>query len=241
LHYKNHRNCGPSITDSALGSCVKCGFCHLGCHYDTKQSTLVTYIHDALSDPSVDYSAYCNCRADRITYENNNATGVDGTFVDASGNEKFRIRINAKVVIVSAGAIASSNLLQKSRIGGKNVGRGLALHPAPFVMGVFDELIHGNRGVPMSYTCHEFGVTNGVEKGGFLIESIFLPVFQMALAIPSIGLDHRKMMENYAYSTMAGIMTRDEPTGTVLMSYNGNPKVVQRRRDFSDLTSQGHA
>jgi hypothetical protein len=78
----------------------------------------------------------------------------------------------------------------------------------------------------MSYTCHEFGVTNGVEKGGFLIESIFLPVFQMALAIPSMGIDHRKMMANYAYSTMAGIMTRDEPTGTVLMSYNGNPKVV---------------
>ena len=37
----------------------------------------------------------------------------------------------------------------------------------------------------MSYTCHEFGVTNGIEKGGFLIESIFLPIFQMALAIPT--------------------------------------------------------
>jgi choline dehydrogenase-like flavoprotein len=225
LHYRNHRNCGPSL-DSSFSSCVKCGFCHLGCHYDTKQSMLVTYIHDALVDPSVDYNAYCNCRADKITFENGRATGVDGTFVDPAGNEKFRIRVNANVVIVSAGAIASSNLLQKSRIGGKNVGKGLALHPAPFVMGVFNEQINGNRGVPMSYTCHEFGVTNGVEKGGFLIESIFLPVFQMALAIPSMGIDHRKMMANYAYSTMAGIMTRDEPTGTVLMSYNGNPKVV---------------
>ena len=47
-HYKNHRNCGPSISDNSLKSCVKCGFCHLGCHYDTKQSMLVTYIHDAL-------------------------------------------------------------------------------------------------------------------------------------------------------------------------------------------------
>ncbi|MCI0558132.1 MAG: GMC family oxidoreductase [Nitrososphaera sp.] len=226
LHYRNQRNCGPSISDSSLASCVKCGFCHLGCHYDTKQSMLVTYIHDALADPELDYSAYCNCRADRITYEENAATGVDGIFVDAAGNEKFRIRVNARVVIVSAGSIASSNLLQKSRIGGNNVGKGLALHPAPFVMGVFEEKIHGNRGIPMSYTCHEFGVTNGVEKGGFLIESIFLPVFQMALAIPSMGIDHRKMMENYAYFTMAGIMTRDDPVGSILMSYNGNPKVV---------------
>lgn len=239
-HGKNMRNCGPSFTDPSLKSCVKCGFCHLGCHYDTKQSMLVTYIHEALNDPNVeDYNAYCNCRVDRITYEQEKqqqqesglATGVDGTFTDTRGNELYRIRVNAKVVIVSAGAIASSNLLQKSNIGGQKVGKGLALHPAPFVMGVFDEEneeeeIRANRGIPMSYTCHEFGVTNGVKNGGFLIESIFLPVFQMAIAIPSFGIDHIKMMQRFNNYTMAGIMTRDEPVGIVTISYNGNPKVV---------------
>ena len=228
LHGKNKRNCGPSFTDPNLKSCVKCGFCHLGCHYDTKQSMLVTYIHEALNDPHIDYSAYCNCRVDRITYDQESglATGVDGTFTDLRGNELYRIRINAKVVIVSAGAISSSNLLQRSNIGGQKVGKGLALHPAPFVIGVFDEEIRANRGVPMSYTCHEFGVINGVENGGFLIESIFLPVFQMALAIPSFGIDHAKMMERFNNYTMAGIMTRDEPAGNVTISYNGHPKVV---------------
>jgi choline dehydrogenase-like flavoprotein len=229
LHRKNSRNCGPSFTDPDLKSCVKCGFCHLGCHYDTKQSMLVTYIHEALNDPHADYAVYCNCRVDRITYDQESglATGVDGTFTDLRGNELYRIRVNAKVIIVSAGAIASSNLLQKSNIGGeKKVGKGLALHPAPFVMGVFEEEeIRANRGIPMSYTCHEFGVTNGVENGGFLIESIFLPVFQMALAIPSFGIDHAKMMERFNNYTMAGIMTRDEPVGIVTISYNGHPKV----------------
>jgi choline dehydrogenase-like flavoprotein len=229
LHRKNWRNCGPSFTNPDLKSCVKCGFCHLGCHYDTKQSMLVTYIHEALNDSNADYTAYCNCRVDRITYDQESglATGVDGTFTDLRGNELYRIRINAKVVILSAGAIASSNLLQKSNIGGQKVGKGLALHPAPFVMGVFEEEeIRANRGIPMSYTCHEFGVTNGVENGGFLIESIFLPVFQMALAIPSFGIDHAKMMERFNNYTMAGVMTRDEPVGIVTISYNGHPKVV---------------
>jgi choline dehydrogenase-like flavoprotein len=131
LHSKNLRNCGPSFTDPDLKSCVKCGFCHLGCHYDTKQSMLVTYIHEALRDLNIDYTAYCNCRVDRITYDQESglATGVDGTFIDLRGNELYRIRVNAKVVIVSAGAIASSNLLQKSNIGGQKVGKGLALHP----------------------------------------------------------------------------------------------------------------
>jgi len=63
-------------------------------------------------------------------------------------------------------------------------------------------------------------------EGGFLIESIFLPVFQMALAIPSFGIDHAKMMERFNNYTMAGIMIRDEPVGIVTISYNGNPKVV---------------
>lgn len=228
VHGKNWRNCGPSFTDPDLKSCVKCGFCHLGCHYDTKQSMLVTYIHEALRDSNIDYAAYCNCRVDRITFDQESglATGVDGTFTDLRGNDLYRIRVNAKVVIVSAGAIASSNLLQKSNIGGQKVGKGLALHPAPFIMGVFDEEIRANRGIPMSYTCHEFGVTNGVENGGFLIESIFLPVFQMALAIPSFGIDHAKMMERFNNYTMAGVMTRDEPVGIVTISYNGNSKVI---------------
>lgn len=225
-HSANQRNCGQSFTNPELKSCMQCGFCHLGCHYDTKQSMLVTYIHDALANENANYAAYCNCRVDRITYENGVATGVDGTFIDIDGNELYRMRVNAKAVVVCAGAIASSNLLQKSKIGGENVGKGLALHPAPFVMGVFDEEVRANRGIPMSYTCHEFGVTNGVEKGGFLIESIFLPIFQMAIGIPAFGLDHKKLMEKYNNLTMAGVMTRDEPSGTVLVSYGGNPKVV---------------
>jgi choline dehydrogenase-like flavoprotein len=225
-HSKNLRNCGPSISDKSLQSCVKCGFCHLGCHYDTKQSMLVTYIHDALINENVNYNVYCNCRADLITCENGIANGINATFVNSNGQETYRIRVNAKVIIVSAGAIASSNLLQKSLVGNENVGKGLALHPAPFVMGLFDEEIHGNRGIPMSYTCHDFGITNGVEKGGFLIESIFLPIFQMAIAIPSMGLDHKRMMQNYNQYSMAGIMCRDDPVGKVLISYNGNPKVI---------------
>ena len=225
-HWKNNRNCGQSFTDPNLHSCVKCGFCHLGCHYDTKQSMLVTYIHDALNNEKLNYKVYCNCQVEKITHDDNGiATGIDGIFVGNKGDEKHRIRVNAKVIIISAGAIASSHLLHKSNIGGRNVGKKVALHPAPFVLGHFQEDIYSNRGIPMSYTCHEFGVTNHIKNGGFLIESIFLPIFQMAIAIPTFGIDHKRMMKEYNRYTMAGILTRDEPSGTVTISYNGNPKL----------------
>ena len=241
-HRVNHRNCGPSFSDKSLTECVQCGYCHLGCHYNTKQSMLVTYIHDALHDPDIDYTAYCNCNAEKITYQNGIASGINGAFVDSAGNEKYRIRVNAKIVIVSAGSIASSNLLQRSNIGGKNVGKGLALHPAPFVIGKFNEKIHGNRGIPMSYTCHEFGVTNGVKKGGFLIESIFLPVFQMAIAMPGFGLDHFKMMHEFPHYAMAGVMIRDDSNGIISLSYNNHPKVTyQPSRDTLENAARGMA
>ena len=35
----------------------------------------------------------------------------------------------------------------------------------------------------------------------------------MAIAIPSFGIDHVKMMERFNNYTMAGIMTRDGPVG----------------------------
>ena len=225
-HRVNDRNCGTSWTDSSLNSCVQCGFCHLGCHYDTKQSVLVTYIHDSIRNDDYDFTAYCNCDVKKIIHSDGVVTGIEGSFVDAtSGNEIYRIRVNAKTIIVSAGAIASSNLLQKSGVANKNIGQGLALHPAPFVMGHFNEKIYGNRGVPMSYTCHEFGVTNNVKNGGFLIESIFLPIFQMALAIPSFGFDHARLMSEFNSYALAGIMVRDNPVGRIVKTFGDNPKV----------------
>jgi len=229
-HDANDRNCGPSWTDRSLQSCVQCGFCHLGCHYDTKQSMLVTYIHDALQS-NHDFIAYCNCDVKKIIHSEGVAVGVEGSFVDGTGNEKYRIRINAKVIVVSAGAIASSNLLQRSGVANKNIGNGLALHPAPFVMGHFKEKIYGNRGIPMSYTCHEFGVTNSVKRGGFLIESIFLPIFQMALAIPNFGLDHARLMAEYNNYALAGIMVRDDSAGKIINTFGDNPKVLYELTD----------
>ena len=77
----------------------------------------------------------------------------------------------------------------------------------------------------MSYTCHEFGVTNNVKKGGFLIESIFLPIFQMALAIPSFGSDHARLMAEFNNYALAGIMVRDDSVGRISKTFGDNPKV----------------
>jgi choline dehydrogenase-like flavoprotein len=216
----NDRNCKD---------CMRCGFCHLGCHYQTKQDMLVTYIHSALENRNSNINIYCNCSAEKITFSTGNgisvADGVDGNFVDSSGAVKFRIRVNAKVVVLSAGAIASSQILLKNRIAEGKAGRGLSLHPAPFLLGKFENKINAYNGIPMAYACHQFGVTNGVNEGGFLIESIFLPIFQFSLGLSSFLAQHEQLMQDFTYYTMAGLLIRDDSNGTISLTESGHPKI----------------
>ena len=107
-HRKNRRNCL---------NCMQCGYCHLGCHYETKQDVLQTYLHQALKSSDSKIKIYCNCRVEHLKRDQSGKiiTGVEGTFLDSSGNKKFRLRVNAKTVIISCGSIASSKILLQNK------------------------------------------------------------------------------------------------------------------------------
>ena len=226
-HRKNRRNCI---------NCMQCGFCHLGCHYETKQNVLVTYLHEALKCPDSMIHIYCNCNVDKIVHENGIVSGVEGNFVDIDGKKIYRIRVNAKVVIISAGAIASSKVLLTNGISQDTAGVGLCLHSGIQVLGDFDYEIKGNQGIPMAYTIHDFGVTRSTDQtrkdydfeneGEFLIESIFLPLLQFSIAISASGLgQHRMLIERFNNYSMAGIVVRDGNIGRVTLTSTGRASV----------------
>jgi choline dehydrogenase-like flavoprotein len=227
-HRKNSRNCV---------NCMQCGFCHIGCHYETKQNVLVTYIHQALKNPDSQIRIYCNCNVSKIVYRNGRVEGVDGDFVDIDGNKKYRIRVNAKVFIISAGAIASSKLLLTNGIAQDTAGKGLCLHPGIQVLGDFDYEIKGNEGIPMAYTVHDFGVDRKTDEtrkeynfdsgGEFLIESIFIPLFQFSIALSASSIiEHRKLIERFNNYAMAGIVVRDGNIGKVSLTATGRASVT---------------
>lgn len=225
-HSKNRRNCV---------NCMQCGFCHLGCHYETKRNVLVTYIHEALTNPGSNLRVYCNCDIDRIVHRNGIAEGLEGNFINIDRKKLFGIRVNARVFIISAGAIASSKLLLQNRIAENTAGVGLCLHPGVEVIGDFNYEIKGNQGIPMAYTVHDFGVTRTTEEtrkeynfdsGEFLIESIFLPLLQFSIAISAGGLsEYRRLIERFNYFTMAGIVVRDDNIGRVSLTSTGRANV----------------
>ena len=99
------------------------------------------------------------------------------------------------------------------------------MHPVPFVLGDFPFEINGNQGIPMAYTLHDFGVTSGVEDGGFLIEGIFLPPLQLSLLLPVSGGLHEELMMRYNHYAMAGVLVRDGSNGKITLTAGGLPRI----------------
>ena len=210
----NERNCKD---------CKTCGTCHLGCHYETKQDMVHTYITEAITNS--DIKIYCNCDIRKIKYEKGVVTGVEGKFLENNMHEQFSIRVNSKIVILSAGSIASSHLLLSNNIRLGKVGKDLALHPSTLVVGKFPEEIRASEGIPMAFSCTEFSVENGVENGGYMLESIFIPPYQFSLQLPFFFSGDRSLMDDFDHYAMAGVMVRDGPIGNITLSKNGNAKV----------------
>lgn len=221
----NERNCIE---------CATCGNCHLGCHYETKQDMLNTCIYETINlDNSKKFRIYSNCDIRKINYEGDRATGVEGKFTQ-KGQERFSITVNAKVIILAAGSIASSSLLLSNNIATGKAGKGLAFHPSALLIGKFKEEIRASEGIPMAYACHEFSILNNISQGGYMLESIFTPIYQFSLQLPRKTLGQNQqgnLMNDFHNYAMAGVMVRDEPTGSITISDRGNPEIHYKLGD----------
>ena len=223
--------------------CATCGNCHLGCHYQTKQDMVNTYIYRGLfaKNPNA-FKIYCNCDVRKIEDENGTVTGVEGKFLKNYGTETFSLKVNAKVIILAAGSIASSTLLLNNNIASGKAGKGLALHPSTLLIGKFKdkEEVRASEGIPMAWSCTEFSVLNypknGKKKGGFMLESIFTPIYQFSLQLP--WDIHENLMKDFQHYAMAGVMIRDDSIGKITLSGKGNPKIHYKLGDseIQDLT-----
>lgn len=205
---------GPNLRNCK--NCKQCGLCHIGCSYGTKQSMLETYIADSENMHGDRVKIYADSRADEIVKSGTRVTGVKGKISGKNGRT-LDLNVKAKVVIISCGTIASSELLLKSdlNINGQ-VGRGVAIHPSPAIIGDFEEEVNGNQGIPMAYHCHEFSVLK-TGKRGYMLESVFLAPYQFSLSIPGFEYDHKELMSRYAHYALIGSLLQDEGVGTVVL------------------------
>ena len=133
------------------------------------------------------------CYVQRIESDSRRATGA----VCRLGHDRT-ITVRAKTVVVSAGAIASSALLARSRVGGAKVGSNLGFNIASPLNGDFDEVIHAERGLQI---CHYVVPPAGE---GFVLETWFNPAGTQSLFMPGWFGAHRANMKRYPHMACLG-------------------------------------
>ena len=198
--------------------CIGCGYCGQGCAYDRKLSTMVTYVPDAMRR-QVKLVHHCDVQAVEIEQRGvvRTASGLRAIVRPTTpGSEKNSIgagplSIRAPLVIVSAGAIGSPVLLQRSGLPDphQTIGHGLILHPSLPIAGVFDRPLVNYRGITGAFYSDHFYGTDG-----FYYECLFDHPVAASVALPGIGADHFALMSQYAKLAGFGALLVDTPLGT---------------------------
>lgn len=216
--------------------CEGFGSCAFGCPSGSKQSVDVSFIPDAVA-----YGAdvYTRCRADRILLRNGRAAGVAASFLDSTSGRPNgrRLEVEARVVVLSAGAVCSPFLLLRQGLANSNgqVGRNLQIHPAVQTVALFDEPLGPPRGIPQACYVDEF------QGEGIMLEGGTVPPEIHALALPFAGRRHANLMASYPNMGIFGGMVSESdsrgrvvdlrrPDGRPAMLYNLRGRDVEKAR-----------
>jgi choline dehydrogenase-like flavoprotein len=198
-----------------MRGCIGCGFCAEGCAYDRKQSTLVTYVPDALARG---VRLIHHCDVETLTFERRaKALVVSGARARVRatkrGSESNSVApgvldVNARLVLVCCGAIESPVLLQRSGHPDPydQIGRGLILHPGLPIIGVMPSPLTNYRGITGTIYSDHFYPTHG-----FYYECLFGHPAYGAVVIPGIGTEHFDLMRRYDRLAGFGVMLIDTP------------------------------
>jgi choline dehydrogenase-like flavoprotein len=196
-----------------MRGCVGCGLCVAGCATDAKQGTMVTYVQDAVA---AGVTLVHHCAVDEIDFEGDGAArravGAHGRIVATRDGSRPNtlpagpVRFRARLVIVSAGAIESAALLQRSGHPDPHgtLGRGLILHPSLGIVGVFDHDVGGSAGIEGTMYSDHF-----VAGHGFFLQCLFAPLGAGAATLPGFGAAHFELMRRVRRLGTFGVMLLD--------------------------------
>ena len=209
--------------------CFGCGYCNIGCKYGKKLSMLDTVLPWAQDRFPGQVRIVSGCRAKRIEVTNGRATGIR---CEASNGRRALLVKADESVIVSAGAIASSRLLQRNGIGHPLVGKHLCFnmvspltahfpkpppHPQPYA------------GLQISHYAQP------VPGDGFVLETWFNPPGMQSLFMPGWFEEHYANMSEYSQMASAGVVVGTHRNGDVGWGPLGEFGFKPEREDLARL------
>jgi choline dehydrogenase-like flavoprotein len=187
-----HANISPA--------CRATGYCNIGCGYGAKLSTLDTVLPQAQHQFGLELMA--DVHVDKVERP--------GRVSGRHGPSGKRIEVEADEVVIAAGAIGSSYLLQRSGLGGDAVGRDLHFNINSPLTADFPDEVDAFHGIQMS---DAYRSSNGVPR--YLVETWFNPPATQALAMPGWFDRHFHNMQRYRHMACSGVLVGTTTPGRV--------------------------
>lgn len=192
-----------------IEDCMGCGLCNTGCRYDRKKSALIWLLPKASQTGRL--TIISDCEVTRInTRKSDKGENVTGLECAITGGGQ--LRLSGCAYIVSAGAIASSVLLQRSGLGGSRVGKGVSFNVGAIMTGRFDREVNAYAGLQMSHTYSKFN--NG--KLDYMLETWFNPPVTQATRMPGWFEDHFNNMKDYTKMMSIGVLVGSAANNVVM-------------------------
>jgi choline dehydrogenase-like flavoprotein len=204
------------VVPANIVDCLGSGYCNYGCPYGKKLSALDTTLPRAQREFGHDaVKIYSECTVEKVKPHSSNGSGPAGSTVECKLSDGRRLEVIAKTVVVAAGAIGSSLILQRSGLGGDRVGTGLGFNMGAPMTGEFEERLDAYDGLQISHYLRPPG------DEGLIVEAWFNPVGAQSLFMPGWFGEHYENMRRYAYMACAGSVVGTRPNATVKPGFRG--------------------
>lgn len=212
------------------GNCNQCS-CPFGCEIDAKRGMHVSYLPRAVAAGA---RIRAGVEVGRVLMEDGRAVGVSCS-TRAGGRHRYTVRAR-RAVIVAGGSFGTPELLLRSGLGGRQVGRNLHIHPACWVGARYDEEVRGWDGVMQSYYVDEW------EHTGILLEATFTPLAFGGAWLLGAGESHQRAMLDFGHVGSIGVHLCDKSSGRVGLGAEGSLRASYKlTRDDADRLAFGIA
>ncbi len=199
---------------------LECGYCGYGCRHGAKGSTAATYLADAARAGAV---LVARCEVGRILFRGAQAAGVSAR-VRLPGGRPAELTVHAKAVVVASGSIHTPALLARSGLTNAAIGRGLRLHPATAVAGIFPERVEPWTGSIQTRYSDRFAD----QHEGYGVKFETAPV-HFALPASAFGWEgarrYKETIARLGHLSIVGVLLRDRESGRVATGRDGRPRV----------------
>lgn len=211
--------------------CRGSGECFTGCRARAKQSMDISYVPSAIAHGA---RVYTSMQVQRLLTKGSRVWGVEGRVVAPFTNApSHRFRVQAKVVVLAAGCMATPVLMQRSgdfANGSSQVGENLQFHPGVAAMGVFPDPTHPEFGATQGYQSLEF------VRDGYKLESLWAPPGVFAVRLPGLGFELKKNLALIPRAAIwDAIATCNRSKGRVRARRRGLDPALTWRLDPKDI------